>query len=140
MHVLGICVVTLGSGVVGSSIIGICVGLGIAGFGSGGGTTTSLVALISNAGKEDQAISYCSLLPLPIVGILRRLVGGEVEVDEVVRKVRESLEYLGNLDSETREVVKRSYEDAIQNTMWVSLGLAGCALLCSVFSKEKRLK
>ncbi|KAG7088916.1 hypothetical protein E1B28_012861 [Marasmius oreades] len=159
LQVLGTCVVTLGSGVVGASIIGICVGLGIAGFGSGGGTTTSLVALISNAGKEDQAIatavSYLFRSLGYVVGLSvgstvlqdtlrkmlrRRLVGGDVDVDEVVRKVRESLENLGNLDSEMREVVKRSYEDAIQNTMWVSLGLAGCAFLCSVFIKEKRLK
>ncbi|KAG7094630.1 hypothetical protein E1B28_005454 [Marasmius oreades] len=158
LQVMGILVVVLGSGVVVVSVFGICVGLLVSGFGNGGGITTSLVALISNAGREDQAIatavSYLFRSLGSVVGLSvgstvlqdtlrkmlrRRLVGSDVDVDEIVRKVRESLKYLDQLDSDTRTIVKRSYEDAIHNTFWVSFGTAICGFLFSLFIKEKRL-
>ncbi|KAL0577780.1 hypothetical protein V5O48_004208 [Marasmius crinis-equi] len=156
LQVLGFLAITLDSGVVVASMLGISAGLFVSGFGNGIGITTSLVALISNAGKEDQAISTAvsylfrslgavvgisvgaTILQDTLRNILRHRLTGH-DVNEVVRKVRESLKYLDQLDSDTRTIVKASYESSIHITMWYSLGLAICAFGCSLFIKEKAL-
>ncbi|KAK1221188.1 hypothetical protein PQX77_016000 [Marasmius sp. AFHP31] len=156
LQVVGTLDVVLGSGIVFTSVAGISAGLFLAGLGSAGAVTTSLVALISNAGKEDQAIatavSYLfrslgavvgisvgsTILQDTLRSILRHRLTGH-DVNEIVRRVRESLQYLDQLDSETRAIVKTSYESSIHATMWYSVGLAVCTFVFSLFIKEKPL-
>ncbi|KAJ8073999.1 hypothetical protein PM082_012288 [Marasmius tenuissimus] len=156
LQVVGTLDVVLGSGIIFASVVGISVGLFVSGLGSAGAVTTSLIALISNAGKEDQAIatavSYLfrslgavvgisvgsTILQDTLRNILRHRLTGH-DVNEIVRRVRESLQYLDQLDSETRAVVKTSYESSIHATMWYSVGLAVCTFACSLFIKEKPL-
>lgn len=58
---------------------------------------------------------------------------------KIIRKVRESLTYIGELDPPTQAIVRSSYEDAIHVTLWFSAIMAVFALLSSVFIKEKPL-
>ncbi|KAF9255598.1 MFS general substrate transporter [Marasmius fiardii PR-910] len=158
--------VTLGKGVVlgvgagiAAAVVGLCAGLMISGFGNGGAITTSLIALISNAGKEDQAIatavSYLFRSLGSVVGLSigstvlqdtlrtvlrRRLKGEDGDVDEIVLHVRQSLAYLSQLSPRVQEIVRGAYEDGIRNTMYVCLGFAVCSVVCSLFVREKKLE
>uniref|UniRef100_A0A0W0FKX4 Putative member of the major facilitator superfamily n=1 Tax=Moniliophthora roreri TaxID=221103 RepID=A0A0W0FKX4_MONRR len=154
LQTMGLMEVTLSAGVLFTSVISLAIGLLVSGFGNGGGITTSLIALISNAGPEDQAIatavSYLFRSLGSVVGLsigstilqdslrntLRRELTGQ-DVNEIVRRVRESLKYLDELDSQTKTVVKGSYESSIHITMWFSIGLAICAFSSSLFIREK---
>ncbi|KAF5390042.1 hypothetical protein D9757_003893 [Collybiopsis confluens] len=122
----------------------------------GGGITTSLISLISIAGHKDQAIatavSYLFRSMGSVVGLsvgstilqdvlrsdLRRRLTGK-DTDEIVKRVRESLDYLNQLDQETRTIVLGSYEDAIHTTMWFCFSMAVCAAAASLFIREKPL-
>ncbi|KDR66619.1 hypothetical protein GALMADRAFT_232467 [Galerina marginata CBS 339.88] len=153
---MGTIVVTLTSGVVLASTVGIAIGLIISSLGNGSGITTSLISLIANAGQADQAIatavsylfrSLGSVVGLSIGSTLiqttlrsalqRKLSGGDVE--EIIKNVRESLKYLDKLDPTTRAAVRGSYEEAIHVTFWFSVAMAACGLLSSLFIKEKPL-
>ncbi|KAJ3500673.1 hypothetical protein NLJ89_g9689 [Agrocybe chaxingu] len=152
----GSALVTLTSGVVVTSIGGIAIGLVISSIGNGSGITTSLISLIANAGQADQAIatavSYLfrslgsvvglsvgsTLVQMSLQSSLREKLSG-ADVDDIIKKVRESLKYLDELDPYTRAVVRTSYEDAIHVTFWFSVALAACGLVASVFIKEKNL-
>ncbi|KAF9041549.1 member of the major facilitator superfamily [Panaeolus papilionaceus] len=143
----GTLTVTFTSGVLIVSSLGVAVGSGI---------TTSLVSLIANAGQTDQAIatavSYLFRSLGSVVGLsvgstlvqghlrssLRQKLSGD-DVDEIIRKVRESLDYLKELDPARRAIVRSSYNEAIHVTFWFSVGLAACALVSSLFIKEKNL-
>ncbi|KAF9473933.1 member of the major facilitator superfamily, partial [Pholiota conissans] len=150
---IGTVTVTLTSGITVTSAIGIAIG----NVGNGGGITTSLISLIANAGHADQAIatavSYLFRSLGSVVGLsvgstlvqgtlrsalLRRLSGADV--DEIVRKVRESLKYIDTLDPLTQLAVRASYNDAIHVTFWFSVAMAACGLLASIFIKEKPLR
>ncbi|KAF8157219.1 member of the major facilitator superfamily [Crassisporium funariophilum] len=152
----GTIVVTLTSGVLVTSLVGIAIGLLMSSLGNGSGITTSLISLIANAGQADQAIatavsylfrSLGSVVGLSVGSTLvqgtlrsalhRRLTGSDV--DEIVRKVRESLHYLDELDPLTRAAVRGSYEEAIHVTLWFSVAMAACGFASSLFIKEKPL-
>ncbi|PPQ68736.1 hypothetical protein CVT24_007563 [Panaeolus cyanescens] len=152
----GTLTVTFTSGVLIVSSLGVAIGLGVSSIGNGSGVTTSLVSLIANAGQADQAIatavSYLFRSLGSVVGLsvgstlvqgslrssLRQKLSGD-DVDEIIRKVRESLDYLNQLDPERRAIVRSSYNEAIHVTFWFSVGLAACALVSSLFIKEKNL-
>ena len=138
------------------STAAISAGLVCSGFGNGIGVTTSLIALIAAAGPEDQAVaiavSYLFRSLGTVTGVsvgsmlmqnkLRtelaaRLKGDRVE--EIVKGVRESMGYIGTLPEETRTVVRACYRDALQVAFALSIALAVCAVLSSVFIKERRL-
>ncbi|KAF8209487.1 member of the major facilitator superfamily [Mycena galopus ATCC 62051] len=123
----------------------------------GTGITTSLIALISNAGPADQAmataVSYLfrslgsvvglsvgsTLLQVSLRTSLRKMLTGDVDVDEIVRRVRESLTYIDELDSVTAGIVRLAYADAVRVTMWFSTAMAACALVAAVFIREKAI-
>jgi len=154
--VLGTIVVNLSTGIIVSSSIGIAAGLVINSLGNGSGVTTSLISLIANAGQADQAIatavsylfrSLGSVIGLSIGSTLvqdtlrstlhKKLSG--VDVDEIIQKVRESLNYIGELDPPTQAAVRSSYEEAIHVTLWFSVIMAVLSLISAVFIIEKPL-
>ncbi|KAJ2912592.1 hypothetical protein MD484_g7815, partial [Candolleomyces efflorescens] len=156
LFLLGTLILTLSSGVLISSTIGIGVGLLISSIGNSAGITTSLISLIANAGPEDQAIatavSYLFRSLGSVVGIstgstivqmslrstlIKRLSGQDVE--EIVRRVRESLSYLEELEPATRAIVRSSYETAIQSAFWFSVFVAILCFISSWFIIEKPL-
>ncbi|KAJ6566891.1 member of the major facilitator superfamily [Mycena capillaripes] len=127
----------------------------ISAIGNGTGVTTSLIALISNAGPADQAMATAAsylfrslgsvvglsvgstLLQLSLRVSLRKALTDDVDVDEIVRRVRESLTYIDELDAGTAGIVRTAYEHAVRVTMWFSTAMAACALIAAAFIREK---
>ncbi|EWC44674.1 hypothetical protein DRE_06570 [Drechslerella stenobrocha 248] len=135
-------------------------GLAVMGFGSGIGVTTTLVGMIARSGARDQAVatavsylfrSLGSVLGVSIASTamqgdlrarLRKELKGLVErgeVDEIVRKVTGSLEYLEELKPELRAVVVDAYERALQYPFLVAVTLAAAAVAASLFIIEMPL-
>ncbi|EAU82087.2 membrane transporter [Coprinopsis cinerea okayama7 len=148
--VVGIGALTLSSGIIVSSALSITLGTSI---------TTSLISLIANAGQEDQAIatavSYLfrslgsvvglslgsTIVQITLRSTLRARLSGDSDsdIEEIVRRVRESLTYLDELDEATRAIVRGSYEVAIQATFVFATIVAALALVSSMYIKEKPL-
>jgi len=144
------------SGVLLYSYAGITVGLCFSSFGVGAGITITLIALIANAGPIDQAVAtavsylfrslgtvvWLSVATTLMQDTLRRILyqrlSGE-NVDEIIRRVRQSLTHIGELEPTVRVKVIASYEDALHMTMWFTLTLTVCAIISSLFIKEKPL-
>ena len=127
---LGMIPILLCTDLVTNNTYGISVGMVICGFSNGIGVTTSLIGLIANAAQEDQAIATaCSYLFRSlgsVVGIsltatvvqqslrnqLQEKLGSSHDATTIVKRVRESLEYLKTLDPATREIVRQCYGKA----------------------------
>lgn len=76
-----------------------------------------------------------SLTASTVQQTLRNRLRGELNegkgADEIVKKVRQSLEYINTLDPETRKIVRKCYEVAITNGFSFMLGITCFALLSS---------
>ncbi|VDB92534.1 unnamed protein product [Peniophora sp. CBMAI 1063] len=148
--------VSLSTGIIGHSFVGLEIGLFIMSLGNGSGITTTLIALIHQAGATDQAIatavSYLFRSLGSVLGIsvgstifqerLRHLLKSGLtdgNVDEIVRRVRETLAYIDELPADTREIVFASYAGAVETVFTFCTVLAVCAVICSFFIKEKHL-
>jgi MFS family permease len=139
------------------STAGVAVGLAVSGFGSGTGVTSSLIALISTAAPEDQAVTTaCSYLFRSlgsVMGIavsativqqrlrsaLKKSLGSGDEAEKLEKWVRESLDFLKTLPIEVQKLVRDSYGDAVRTGFLLMLVLACGAMVSSVFIKEKKL-
>ncbi|KZV76626.1 MFS general substrate transporter [Peniophora sp. CONT] len=136
------------------SDLGLGVGLFMMSIGNGCGLTTTLVSLIAQAGSADQAVatavsylfrSLGSVLCLSVgstifQATLRRKLHATLEgadVDEIVRRVREALSYMDELDPHTSSVVRGAYEQSLQRTFDFCIFLSATAFLCSVWVREK---
>ncbi|EIW52680.1 MFS general substrate transporter [Trametes versicolor FP-101664 SS1] len=156
LMLIGNTTVALVTGAARYSLLGLIIGSASNNIGYGSGITSTLVSLIANAGPEDQAIatavSYLFRSLGSVIGLsvgttltqdflrksLRaRLSGGNV--DEIVRRVRESLEYLEQLEPAVREKVIRAYEDGLQAAFWFTVALSAITVVVSFFIKEKQL-
>ncbi|KAF5383061.1 hypothetical protein D9615_004820 [Tricholomella constricta] len=153
---LGAGVVNLATGVLVHSVTLLGAGLFVASVGNGSGITTSLIALIANAGQADQAIatavSYLFRSLGAVVGVsvgstivqetlrtyLRRNLTGQ-DVEEIILRVRESLSYMDQLDPATQTIVRGGYAQAVQVTLSFSVAMAACAFISSIFIKETAL-
>lgn len=139
-----------------TSHVGISIGILFTGFGNGAGVTTMLVAVIAAAGSKDQAVAtamtylFRALGTVAGVGIGGALVQGQLrrelakrltgdDNDEIVRKVRESLEFIGTLPEGTREIVRACYKDAVRISFTFAVALAVCAVVSAAFVKERKL-
>ncbi|KAF7354015.1 Mfs multidrug transporter [Mycena venus] len=154
MFIAMLCVV-LEAGIVATSAIGVTVAFFFASLGNAVGVTTSLIALISNAGPADQAMATAAsylfrslgsvvglsvgstILQLTLRASLRKALADDVDVDEIIRRVRESLSYIDELDDVTAGIVRVAYEYAVRATMWFSTAIAACALVSAAFTREK---
>lgn len=58
---------------------------------------------------------------------------------QIIKRVRESLTYIGELEPVVRGKVIASYADAIHVAMWFTLALCVCSLVSACFIKEKAL-
>ncbi|KAI9779414.1 MAG: hypothetical protein M1839_007379 [Geoglossum umbratile] len=154
---IGVIPIILFTGVISRSTPGISLGLVICGFSNGIGVTSSLVALIANAAEADQAIatagSYLFRSLGSVVGVslgsaamqqslrthLKEALKDGKHADEIVRHVRESLDYIKTLDPAAREIVRNCYGKATQASFILSLVIAAGAAISSLFIREKRL-
>lgn len=146
---LGTLVIILCTGLVVNNTYGISVGLVFGGFCTGIGTTTTLIGLIANAAPEDQAIatacSYlfrslgsvvilsltASVVQQSLMGQLREHLNSGKDAEEIVKRVRESLDYVKTLDPTVREAVRQCYASSTRNGFGFALGIACCAMLTS---------
>lgn len=152
----GTLLIILCTGLVVNNTYGISVGLVMGGFCLGIGTTTTLIGLIANAAPEDQAIATaCSYLFRSLGSVvvlsltasvvqqslknqLREHLSGN-DADDIVKRVRESLDYVKTLEPAVREAVRQCYASSTRNGFTFSLGIACCAMLASWFIREKSL-
>jgi predicted MFS family arabinose efflux permease len=157
MLVVGMVIIFLFAGVIINSTWGISVGMVLCGLGNGIGVTTTLIALISNAAPEDQAVTTaCSYLFRSlgsVIGIsisstvvqqslrnnLIRDLGNGEEADKIVQRVRRSLDYIRTLDPGVRDVVRRCYGHAARDGFALMIGITIFAMVSSFFIREKRL-
>ena len=149
MLTLGMIPILLFSDLVANNTYGIVFGLIICGFSNGIGVTTTLIGLIANATREDQAIATaCSYLFRSlgsVVGLslsatvvqqtlrnqLRDRLGSGKEADDIVQKVRRSLDYIRALDPDVREVVKQCYSNSTRAGFGFLIGVAAFAAVSS---------
>ena len=146
---LGMIPIVLCTGLLINNTYFISLGLVICGFSNGIGVTTSLIGLIANASTEDQAIATaCSYLFRSLGSVLGlslsatvvqqslktqlkdRLKSGR-NAEQIVRRVRESLDYVKTLEPEVREVVEECYGVATRNGFCLMLIFAAFAMLSS---------
>lgn len=136
---------------------GTSVALGIMALGAGTGITTSLVALISNAAKEDAAVVIaCSYLFRSLgsaIGVsvasailqqvlrsqLAAQLGPGQDARDIEARVRESLDYISQLPPGTAAVVRRCYQIATVAVFGFQTLPAALAFVSSFFIREKKL-
>lgn len=146
---LGTVVIILCTGLVANNTYGISVGLILGGFFLGVGTTATLIGLIANAAPEDQAIATaCSYLFRSLGSVvfvsltasvvqqslrnqLRQHLNSGKDTEEIVKRVRESLDYVKTLEPDVREAVRQSYATSTRYGFAFLLGIACCAMLAS---------
>jgi hypothetical protein len=149
--------ILLFTGTIANSTYGISVGLVLCGFSNGIGVTTSLIALIANASPADQAVATaCSYLFRSlgsVVGVslsatvvqqslrtqLRERLGDGDKADEIVDRVRQSLDFIKGLEPSVREVVRKCYSGATRDGFGLMVGIVGCAMCSSWWIRERRL-
>ena len=146
---LGTLLVILCTGLVVNSTYGISVGLVMGGFCVGIGTTTTLIGLIANAAPEDQAIATaCSYLFRSLGSVvvlslaasvvqqslrdqLREHLNSGKDAVEIVKRIRESLEYVKTLEPAMQDIVRQCYATSTRNGFIFVLGIACCAMISS---------
>ena len=151
---IGIIPILLCSGTVVNSTYGISVGLVLCGFSNGIGVTTSLIGLIANASTEDQAVATaCSYLFRSLGSVtglsisatvvqqslrtqLRDRLRSGKDADQIVKRVRESLEYVKSLDPEIQVIVRNCYGIATRNGFVLMLVVVSFAMISSCKSKR----
>ncbi|KAF2427559.1 MFS multidrug transporter [Tothia fuscella] len=155
--VLGMLDIILFSGLAVSYVPGVIFGTMICAFSNGTGVTTSLIALISNAAREDQAIATaCSYLFRSLgsaMGVslcataanqalranLRAKLGNGDDADRIAEKVRQSLEFIKTLEPEMRSIVRDCYAQGTRAAFGVGIVLVAGSAVSAWFIKEKRL-
>jgi len=153
---MGQAIVLASTGLFLNSLLTNYIGLAVTNSGNGVGVTTTLVALIASAAVEDQAVviavSYLFRSLGVVVGISgstalvqaslkrslsKKLVGENI--DELVRRIRESLDYVNTLDPNTQIIVRMSYEKALRQAFVFSIVFSVITVICSFFIKENSL-
>ncbi|KAM7185425.1 MFS general substrate transporter [Naviculisporaceae sp. PSN 640] len=128
----------------------------IGGLGNGAGMGATLVVVVAVAEPEDQAVATACIYLYRQLGVtvglalismvfrralvasLLRQLSGAVDIDEIVRRVLESLDYLEQLPLKTRKAVENAYGNACQAAFLLSTLLAVCAIMYSWFIRENR--
>ncbi|KAI7343838.1 hypothetical protein D0862_14046 [Hortaea werneckii] len=159
--VTGMAVIFLCSGAVVQSTIGIEIGMVVGGFGNGIGITTTLIGLISNASREDQAVATaCSYLFRSLGSVfgisisatvanqaLRKTLADELpslglseeKALELAEKVRQSLETVRDLEPRVRQIVIGAYSKSTDAAFGLQIGLVLGAAISAWFIREKAL-
>ena len=158
--VLGMVGILLFSGVVVVWIPGMVMGMVVCGFCNGIGVTSSLIGLIANASREDQAIATaCSYLfrsmgsvfgiaisatavnqTLQNLLVTRLRDRSPEEAKRIADMVRSSLDALNGLEPKVRDVVRGCYETAIQVGFATDIGILLGAAISAWWIREKILK
>ena len=151
--ILGTLLITLCTGLVVNSTYGISVGLALGGYSTGVGITATLIGLIANAAPEDQAIATaCSYLFRSLGSVvvlslaasiiqqslrdqLREHLSSGKDAVEIVKRVRQSLDYVKTLEPAVQEAVRQCYASSTRNGFFFVLGTGCCAVIASCKSE-----
>lgn len=154
---IGNVVISLFSGLAFDSSWGIVAGLCLCSFGGGAAITTTLISVIANVDPKEQAIATaCTYLFRSlgsVVGVslsaavvqqslrthLRASLDSGHDADDIVEKVRQSLDYIKTLEPATRVIVVRCYQMATNMSFGIGFGVIILALVRSCFIREKKL-
>ncbi|GAB7357169.1 hypothetical protein MBLNU459_g8160t1 [Dothideomycetes sp. NU459] len=155
--VLGMVFVFLFSGLVVHSTAGVIIGMCICAFSNGIGVTTSLIGLIANASREDQAVATaCSYLFRSLGSVFgvsmsatvsnqalrsyleKELSSGKAAL-EVAKRVRESLGYIRTLEPGVKAVVRECYAKSTRAAFGLEIALVTGAAVSAWFIREKAL-
>ena len=150
---LGMLPILLCTGLVVNNTYGVSVGLVMSGLGNGVGVTCTLIGLIANAALEDQAIATaCSYLFRSLGSVVGLSLAASVvqqslrtqlqahlnrgkQADDIVRNVRESLEYVKTLNPDVQNIVRQCYGTATRHGFIFMAGLVLCAAVSSCKSR-----
>jgi hypothetical protein len=61
------------------------------------------------------------------------------DADKIVERVRQSLDYIKEIEPDIREIVIRCYQKAENNSFGISVLIVCGALTCACFIREKKL-
>lgn len=61
------------------------------------------------------------------------------EADEIVDRVRQSLDYIKTLEPHTRDIIRRCYQKATSASFGFNIVFVGAALVASLWIREKKL-
>ncbi|KAK4692537.1 hypothetical protein P7C71_g4692, partial [Lecanoromycetidae sp. Uapishka_2] len=154
--VFGIVPLILFTGWATGSLWGIWLGTVVCGFALNVGSTSTLVALITVAGPEHQAVAISCLhlfrslgsemgLALSAVVIqqvlgtkLHAILGDKPDASTLVKKLTQDLKYLNTLEPEIRGKARLAYEVAVRWSFVLCLCLATGSLFASLFIREKK--
>lgn len=155
--VVGMIFILLFSGLVIHTTLGVIIGMCICGFSNGIGVTSTLIGLIANASREDQAVATaCSYLFRSLGSVfgvsmsatvsnqilrdsLKASLNSGKAATEIAERVRESLAYIATLEPGVREVVRDCYAKSTRGAFAFEIGLVTGAAVCAWFIKEKAL-
>ncbi|KAI3397567.1 hypothetical protein diail_10660 [Diaporthe ilicicola] len=139
------------------SEVGTSIALAMMALGAGTGITTTLVALISNAAKEDAAVviacsylfrSLGSAIGVSVASaILQQVLRSQLEAQlgsgqdawEIEERVRESLDYIAQLPPATAGIVRRCYQIATMSVLGFQALPMALSFVSAFFIKEKKL-
>ncbi|EAW06458.1 putative MFS multidrug transporter [Aspergillus clavatus NRRL 1] len=154
---VGLTIIYFFSGGLTERLVPLILGMVCCAFGNGIGVTTTLIALISNATPEDQAVvtacSYLfrslgsvigvSLSSTVVQQVLRtRLISAlhdSRDIDRIVEGVRQSLDYIKTLDPAVGKIVRGCYGAATNKGFAFMVGVVFFSLVSSFFIRERRL-
>ncbi|GJJ10076.1 hypothetical protein Clacol_004302 [Clathrus columnatus] len=121
-------------------------------------TTTTLVALIASVSSSDQAsatavlylfrslgavvglsISSAVIQQILRITLTKRFSGSPYDVEELVRRVRESLTYIDSLDPAVQVIVRQSYSQALFGAFSYGTLLSLLSLVSSLFIRDRSL-
>ncbi|KAK5113672.1 hypothetical protein LTR62_003299 [Meristemomyces frigidus] len=159
--VVGTTGIFLCSGILVSSTPGILISLALGAFGNGVGVTSTLIGLIANASREDQAVATaCSYLFRSLGSVfgismsatvanqaLRTSLAKELpllglpqdQALEIAEKVRQSLGYLRQLEPRVRQVVAHCYANSTSAAFAFQICIVAGAAISALFIREKAL-
>jgi len=155
--VLGLVIILLFSGLITHSEIGIIIGTCVCSFSNGTGVTTSLIGLISNASREDQAVATaCSYLFRSLGSVFGISISASVANQalkehlkaelssgkaalEIADRVRRNLDFIKTLTPEMRAIVADCYAKSTRAAFGVEIGLVAGAAIAAWFIREKSL-
>ncbi|KAG9741510.1 MFS multidrug transporter, partial [Aureobasidium melanogenum] len=155
--VIGMTFVFLFSGLVANSTLGIIAGMCICGFSNGIGVTSTLIGLIANASRDDQAVATaCSYLFRSLGSVfgvsmsatlanqalrerLAAVLSNGDSAAEIAERVRESLAYINTLEPGVKALVRVCYAQSTRAAFGLEIGLVAGAAASAWLIKEKAL-
>lgn len=136
---------------------GLIIALSITSFGNASSITATLISVIANVESKDIAVATActylfrslgctagaSLASTVVQQILKNQLRARLDLgknaDKIAERVRQSLEYIKELEPHTREIVIRCYINATTGAFALAFMFIFLAFFCSFWIREKNL-